>query len=249
MRILTYVRQVLDAEESVHIANNAVALENSKLVMDTMDEYGVEEALRLRESGTEAEIVAVAIGPARVQEPCAPPSPWASIAPSTSKPTSVSTPSLSAKSSHRSRPRKRQPSSSPAASKPTGTATPSAPPLPNASIGRKPHGPAPSNSKAPPSPANTTSTKAAKPSPSNSRRHHHPAGTQRAALSHPSQHHEVEEKRVAQRIARPVQRNSQRSNSSAPRSRSKIASTKSSMAKTLPRPRRNSSVCSATKQR
>src|SRR5271154_3162633 len=68
MRILTFLRQVLDAEESVHIANNTVALENSKLVMDTMDEYGVEEALRLRESGIEAEIVAVAVGPARVQD-------------------------------------------------------------------------------------------------------------------------------------------------------------------------------------
>ncbi len=68
MRILTYIRQVLDAEESVHMANNAVALENSKLVMDTMDEYGVEEALRLRESGVEAEIIAVAIGPARTQD-------------------------------------------------------------------------------------------------------------------------------------------------------------------------------------
>src|ERR1700733_9239891 len=68
MRILTFIRQVLDAEESVHVSNSAVALENSKLVMDTMDEYGVEEALRLRESGIEAEIVAVAIGPARVQD-------------------------------------------------------------------------------------------------------------------------------------------------------------------------------------
>src|SRR6202046_76294 len=68
MRILTFIRQVLDAEESVHIAGNAVALESSKLVMDTMDEYGVEEALRLRESGVEAEIVAVGVGPARVQD-------------------------------------------------------------------------------------------------------------------------------------------------------------------------------------
>src|SRR6202034_727148 len=68
MRILTYLRQVLDAEESVHIASGAVTLENSKLVMDTMDEYGVEEALRLRESGVEAEIVAVAVGPARAQD-------------------------------------------------------------------------------------------------------------------------------------------------------------------------------------
>src|SRR3979490_49056 len=68
MRILTYLRQVLDAEESVHVANGAVALENSKLVMDTMDEYGVEEALRLRESGVEAEILALAVAPPRRQD-------------------------------------------------------------------------------------------------------------------------------------------------------------------------------------
>jgi electron transfer flavoprotein beta subunit len=68
MRILTFLRQVLDAEESVHVSDNAVALEKSKLVMDTMDEYGVEEALRLRESGVEAEIVALAVGPMRSQD-------------------------------------------------------------------------------------------------------------------------------------------------------------------------------------
>lgn len=68
MRILTLIRQVLDAEESVRVENHAVALGSSKLVMDTMDEYGVEEALRLREAGTEAEIVAVAVGPVRMQD-------------------------------------------------------------------------------------------------------------------------------------------------------------------------------------
>jgi electron transfer flavoprotein beta subunit len=68
MRILTFIRQVLDAEESVHISDNAVVLEKIKLVMDTMDEYGVEEALRLRESGVEAEIIALAVGPMRAQE-------------------------------------------------------------------------------------------------------------------------------------------------------------------------------------
>ncbi len=68
MRILTFLRQVPDAEESIHISNSAVNLDNSKLVMDTMDEYGVEEALRLRESGIEAEVVALAVGPARVQD-------------------------------------------------------------------------------------------------------------------------------------------------------------------------------------
>lgn len=68
MRIMTLIRQVLDAEESVRVRNGAVALEGSKLVMDTMDEYGVEEALRLRERGAEAEIVAVAVGSARAEE-------------------------------------------------------------------------------------------------------------------------------------------------------------------------------------
>jgi electron transfer flavoprotein beta subunit len=68
MRILTFIRQVLDAEESVHVSGNTVVLDKSKLVMDTMDEYGVEEALRLRESGVEAEIVALAVGPMRVQD-------------------------------------------------------------------------------------------------------------------------------------------------------------------------------------
>jgi electron transfer flavoprotein beta subunit len=37
-------------------------------VMDTMDEYGVEEALRLRESGVEAEIIALSVGSSRVQD-------------------------------------------------------------------------------------------------------------------------------------------------------------------------------------
>jgi electron transfer flavoprotein beta subunit len=67
MRIMTVVRQVLDAEESVSIQNGSVVLEGRKLVMDTMDEYGVEEALRLRER-TAAEVVVLAIGPARTEE-------------------------------------------------------------------------------------------------------------------------------------------------------------------------------------
>jgi electron transfer flavoprotein beta subunit len=68
MRVLTLLRQVLDAEESVRIKNGALDLEGRKLVMDTMDEYGLEQALRIRESGAETEVVAVAIGPARCQD-------------------------------------------------------------------------------------------------------------------------------------------------------------------------------------
>ena len=72
MKILALIRQVLDAEESVRIRSGAggstVDLEASKLVMDTMDEYGVEEALRLREAEAEAEVIAVAVGPARSED-------------------------------------------------------------------------------------------------------------------------------------------------------------------------------------
>jgi electron transfer flavoprotein beta subunit len=68
MRILTFVSQTLDAEETVRVRDGVVDLSSSKLVVDTMDEYGVEEALRLRESGTDAEIIAVGIGPANIQE-------------------------------------------------------------------------------------------------------------------------------------------------------------------------------------
>ena len=68
MRILTVIRQVLDAEESVKIKEGAVDLSSSKLVVDTMDEYGVEQALRLREAGTGVEVVALAIGPVRSEE-------------------------------------------------------------------------------------------------------------------------------------------------------------------------------------
>ena len=68
MRIMVFVSQILDAEERVRIRDRAVDLSASKLVVDPMDEYGVEEALRLREAGADAEIIAVGIGSAILQE-------------------------------------------------------------------------------------------------------------------------------------------------------------------------------------
>ena len=68
MKILALIRQVLDAEESIRIHDGEVDLSGSRLVVDTMDEYGVEEALRLRESGVEAEVIALAVGPERIQD-------------------------------------------------------------------------------------------------------------------------------------------------------------------------------------
>lgn len=69
MKILTLVRQVPDAEARIKVNAQAVDLEGTTLVIDGMDEYGVEEALRLRESGANVEeIVALAVGPKRVED-------------------------------------------------------------------------------------------------------------------------------------------------------------------------------------
>jgi electron transfer flavoprotein beta subunit len=69
MKVLTLIRQVPDAESSLRTSNNAIDLSQTELVMDTMDEYGVEQALRLREAraaagaGAIAEVIALAVGP------------------------------------------------------------------------------------------------------------------------------------------------------------------------------------------
>ena len=68
MKILTMIRQVPDAESGLRVANDAIDLSFTKLVMDTMDEYGVEQALRLREAGSNIEVIALAIGPAKNEE-------------------------------------------------------------------------------------------------------------------------------------------------------------------------------------
>ena len=68
MKILTLIRQVPDAEARVRITGGSVDLEGATLVMDGMDEYGVEQAIRIRESGADAEVIAVAVGPKRVED-------------------------------------------------------------------------------------------------------------------------------------------------------------------------------------
>jgi electron transfer flavoprotein beta subunit len=68
MRILTLVRQVPDAESSLRIVDDTVDLAQTQLVMDTMDEYGAEEALRLREAAGGIEVIALAVGPAKNEE-------------------------------------------------------------------------------------------------------------------------------------------------------------------------------------
>lgn len=68
MRILTLIRQVLDAEESVRMKAGAVDLSTSKLVVDTMDEYGLEQALRFRDADPTIEVIVLAVGAARSEE-------------------------------------------------------------------------------------------------------------------------------------------------------------------------------------
>ncbi len=68
MRIMAVVRHVLDAEESIKVKDGKVDLTASKLVIDTMDEYGVEQALRFRDADSAVEVIALAVGLARSEE-------------------------------------------------------------------------------------------------------------------------------------------------------------------------------------
>lgn len=68
MKIVTVLKQVPDAETRIRLDGDAVDVEGVTFVIDGMDEYGVEAALRLREAGHDAEVVAVSCGPARAQE-------------------------------------------------------------------------------------------------------------------------------------------------------------------------------------
>jgi electron transfer flavoprotein beta subunit len=70
MKILVAVKRVIDANVKVRVKADGTGVEtaNVKMAMNPFDEIGVEAALRLRESGIEAEIVAASIGPAAAQE-------------------------------------------------------------------------------------------------------------------------------------------------------------------------------------
>ena len=64
MKIITIVRHVPDAEARVRVDDGEVTLSGAAWVIDGMDEYGVEQALRMRDDGMDVEIVALALGPA-----------------------------------------------------------------------------------------------------------------------------------------------------------------------------------------
>ena len=70
MKILVPVKRVVDYNVKIRVRGDGsgVELANVKMSMNPFDEIAVEEALRLKETGKAAEIVAVSIGPAQAAE-------------------------------------------------------------------------------------------------------------------------------------------------------------------------------------
>ena len=66
MKILCLIRQVPDAEAKVKAVLGKVDLDGATMALDGMDEYGVEQALRINEGG--ANTVAVALGNTRFED-------------------------------------------------------------------------------------------------------------------------------------------------------------------------------------
>jgi electron transfer flavoprotein beta subunit len=70
MKVLVPVKRVIDFNVKVRVKpdGSGVDLANVKMAMNPFDEIAVEEAIRLKEKGQIAEIVAVSIGPAAASE-------------------------------------------------------------------------------------------------------------------------------------------------------------------------------------
>ena len=70
MKILVPVKRVVDYNVKIRVRpdGTGVELANVKMSMNPFDEIAVEEAIRLKEQGKAAEIVAVSIGPAQAAE-------------------------------------------------------------------------------------------------------------------------------------------------------------------------------------
>ena len=70
MKILVGIKRVVDFNVRIQVKKDGsgVELAGVKLAINPFDEIALEEALRLREKGVQAEVVAVSIGPAEVQQ-------------------------------------------------------------------------------------------------------------------------------------------------------------------------------------
>jgi len=70
MKILVPVKRVIDynVKPRVKADGTGVDLANVKMSMNPFDEIAIEEALRLKEKGVAAEVIAISVGPAKAQE-------------------------------------------------------------------------------------------------------------------------------------------------------------------------------------
>jgi len=70
MKVLVPIKRVVDYNVKVRVKSDesGVELTNVKMSMNPFDEIAVEEAVRLKESGTVSEIIVVSIGPDKAQE-------------------------------------------------------------------------------------------------------------------------------------------------------------------------------------
>ena len=70
MKILVAVKRVVDYNVKVRVRSDktGVELANVKMSMNPFDEIAVEEAIRLRESGTASEVVAISMGESKCTE-------------------------------------------------------------------------------------------------------------------------------------------------------------------------------------
>ena len=70
MKVLVTVKRVVDYNVKIRIKadQSGVETQNVKMSMNPFDEIGVEEAIRLKESNTASEVIAVSIGPQQCQE-------------------------------------------------------------------------------------------------------------------------------------------------------------------------------------
>jgi len=70
MKVLVPVKRAVDYNVKIQVKSDqsGVELNNVKMSMNPFDEIAIEEAVKLKESGTVTEIVAVSIGPDKAQE-------------------------------------------------------------------------------------------------------------------------------------------------------------------------------------
>ena len=70
MKILVPVKRVVDFNVKIRVKPDGSGLDlaNVKMSMNPFDEIAVEEAVRIKEKGGDAEIVVVSVGPAKAQE-------------------------------------------------------------------------------------------------------------------------------------------------------------------------------------